>query len=78
MNFAEGQLILGGDFNTPLNPTVDTSSGASSLRACLHKRITRALHEARLIDVWRLLHAGERDYTFFSPHTKHTRALTFS
>lgn len=62
----KGSQFLGGDFNITLNPTVDTSSGSSSLRTSIHKCIIRVLHEAQLIDIWRLHHAGERDYTFFS------------
>lgn len=77
MDFTEGHLILGGDFNVPLSPAVDTSSGTLSLRTSLHKRITRVLHEARLIDVWRLLHEGERDYTFFSPPHKTYSRIDF-
>lgn len=73
LSFAEGQLMLGGDFNVPLCPSVDTSNGTSSLRRGVHNRITKTLHETRLIDVWRLLHAGERDYTFFSsPHKSYS------
>lgn len=73
LSFAEGQLMLGGDFNVPLCPSVDTSNGTSSLRRGVHNRITKTLHETRLIDVWRLLHARERDYTFFSsPHKSYS------
>lgn len=73
-DFGERHLILGRDFNATLNPTVDTSSGVSSLRTSKHKRITRVLHEAQLIYIWRLHHAGERDYMFFSsPHKVYSR-----
>lgn len=73
-DFQEGQLILGGDFNTPLNPAVDTSSNTSSMRVSTLKRITKDLHNAQLIDIWRLTHSGERDYTFYStPHKVYSR-----
>lgn len=72
--FKEGQLILAGDINIPLAPVVDTSSQTSSLCTGTQKRINRDLHDAQLIDVWRLLHSGERDYTFFSaPHKVYSR-----
>lgn len=73
-NFQEGQLILGGDFNTPLAPSVDTSSETSSISTKARKRIAKELHEAQLMDVWRLQHPGERNYTFCSPpHKLYTR-----
>lgn len=70
MDFMEGPLILGGDFNVPLTPQVDTSSGKSSVSISSHKRINQAIHNAQLIDVWRLQHSGERDYSFYSPPHK--------
>lgn len=54
LNFTEGQLVLGGDFNVPLIPSVDTSSTASSISPGLKKRIAHSLHKAQLVDVWRL------------------------
>lgn len=69
MEISEGQLILGGDFNVPLLPNVDASSGSSSITPGVRKRVARTLHKAQLIDVWRLQHSGEKDYTFYSfPH----------
>lgn len=70
LTFKQGQLILGGDLNVPLTPSVDTSSGSSSLPPSSRKRITQTLHNAQLTDVWRLQHSGERDYSFFSPPHK--------
>lgn len=58
MDITEGHLILGGDFNVPLTPTVDTSSGTSSLRSSVHKcKISQDLHNAQLMGIWRL-HQG--------------------
>lgn len=74
MEFKEGQLIVGGDFNTALAPLIDTSSGKTSTHSGIHKCIIRHLHDAPLIDVWRLHHAWERDYTFYStPHKVYSR-----
>lgn len=66
-DFREGLLILGGDFNIPLIPAVDTSSGTSSILMSTQKHIAQTLHGSQLIDVWRLQHSEERDYTFYSP-----------
>lgn len=72
--FTAGQLILGRDFNVPLIPSSDTSSGHSSLPPTHKKRIANSLHKAQLVDVWRLQHSGERDYTFYSQtHKLYTR-----
>lgn len=62
--FASGILILGGDFNIPLNPFLDTSSGTSSLPYRALKRIK--LQELMLHDAWRTLNSQTKDYTFFS------------
>lgn len=78
LDFKSGQLILGGDFNIPLIPSVDTRTGTSSIPTSPLKRIAKTLHRAQLIDVWRLQHSGERDYTFYSnPHKTYTRIYFF-
>lgn len=41
--FREGQLILGGDFNAPLIPSVDTSTTKSSIPPSQLKRIAKTL-----------------------------------
>lgn len=77
-HFSEGQLIIGGDFNVPLTPTEDTSTGTSSTSRDLRRRIGAQLHTMQLIDVWRLFHPGERDYTFFSKPHGHILESTIS
>lgn len=64
MGFMEEHLIVGGDFNVPLVPTIDTSSGTSYLRTNMQRNISRDLHNTQLLDIWRLHYLGERDYTF--------------
>lgn len=74
LEFSRGHLIIGGDFNLPLIPSEDTSSGTSSITPVARKRIARALHKAHLIDAWRLLHPTELDYTFYSkPYKQYSR-----
>lgn len=48
MEFAEGKLLLGGDFNLLLDPKVDTSVGSSSVIKGLHKRVLQTLHKYQL------------------------------
>lgn len=52
---AEGKLILGGDFNIPLAPGVDTFSCTSLVPPCSWKRVLQTLHELQLVDAWRIL-----------------------
>lgn len=70
LEFAEGQLIIGGDFNIPLIPAEDTSSGTSSVPPGTRKSIAKSLYDAQLVDVWRLFHPGDKDYIFYSPPHK--------
>lgn len=60
-------LILGGDFNIPLNPTVDTSSGKTCITYRVLKKLKTLLQSLQLVDSWRFLHPEGRDFTFF-PH----------
>lgn len=72
--FAEGCIILGGDFNIPLNPQQDTSSGYTSVAYKILKRIKKLLQSLSLVDTWRSTHPSDRDYTFFSsPHKRYSR-----
>lgn len=72
--FQEGMLILGGDFNVPLDPIHDTSTGTSSLSYAALKTIKSQLQTLVLHDTWRTLNPNGRDFTFFSaPHNKYSR-----
>ncbi|KAM4034867.1 uncharacterized protein ACNLHF_021577 [Anomaloglossus baeobatrachus] len=54
-DFAEGTLVVGGDFNFTLDPAMDSSSGRSSVRTKELSALKRTFHALRLIDVWRIL-----------------------
>lgn len=64
-DFACG-CILAGDFNTRLEPVLDTSQE----RSCIsHERLSfirKRLFDSQLIDVWRIIHPPTRDYIHFS------------
>ena len=77
-DFIEGRLILGGDFNIPLDPRIDTSSGTSAVPCRVRRSILQKMHEMQVVDAWRTLHTKERDYTFFSnPHQVYSRIDMF-
>lgn len=70
---AEGVCICGGDLNIILNYDLDTTSQNRN-KKCLTKYLNTTLEETGLVDVWRLLHPLQRDYTHYSiPHSVHSR-----
>lgn len=72
--FADGCIILGGDFNVPLNPLLDTSNGRTCITYKILKKIKSLLHKLQLVDSWRFLNPDGRDYTHFSiPHNRYAR-----
>lgn len=73
-SFQEGILLTGGDFNVPLTPIQDTSSGASKLPFSALRAIKQCFQELTLHDAWRTLNPSTKDYTFFSnPHGSYSR-----
>lgn len=73
-DFGSGCLIVGGDFNVPLNPLTDTSTGKTYITYKILKRIKTLLHSLQLVDTWRFTHPEDKDYTFYSiPHSRYSR-----
>lgn len=69
-----GDLMICGDFNLTTNPELDTSSPPTKRKVSLHG----LFHKENLYDVWRCLHASERDYTFYSSrHRTYSRLDMF-
>lgn len=77
-NFARSCVILAGDFNTPLEPSIDTSQGKSCISQKRLLYIRRRLFDSQLMDVWRITHPKERDYTHYSQiHHSYSRIDLF-
>lgn len=66
VEFREGEVILAGDFNLCIDPALDRSSGIGGEGHNQLSSLRRKLHDSHLIDVWRVQHPKERDYTIFS------------
>lgn len=66
LSFGGPCFILGGDLNVALSPSVDTSSGMSSVAHSTLMHMKSLLHSANLVDVWRLDQPTERDYSYYS------------
>ncbi|CAH2219285.1 Hypothetical predicted protein, partial [Pelobates cultripes] len=72
--FTEGTLLIGGDFNAPLDPLSDSSTGHSSIPQTAIRTIRKSLRDLRLVDAWRALHPTDRDYTHYSSiHRRYSR-----
>lgn len=71
-SFAEVCILLGGDFNIPLNPNQDASSDKSYITYRILTSIKTLLKSLTLIDTWRTLHPMGKDYTFYSAPQKNT------
>lgn len=67
MGFGEGEMVLAGDMNFCLDPAQDSTSRAQGIKKVSLRAIKRKLYHCQLIDVWRIQHVRERDYTFHSP-----------
>ncbi|KAJ8365256.1 hypothetical protein SKAU_G00140870 [Synaphobranchus kaupii] len=63
---AEGVLVIGGDFNTPLNPHLDrTSTTQNNQHASLQKCVERVTASLHLVDIWRRINPTEGEYTYY-------------
>lgn len=59
--FQEGIVLLGGEFNAPLNPTVDSSTGTTALPYWAVHQIKLQLQGLSLHDTWQTIFQNDRD-----------------
>uniref|UniRef100_A0A803K7H0 Reverse transcriptase domain-containing protein n=1 Tax=Xenopus tropicalis TaxID=8364 RepID=A0A803K7H0_XENTR len=71
---AQGTIVVMGDFNLVLDPRLDRSQHTTNPISIPPKFLKQLLQETSLIDIWRILHPGDIDYTFYSPvHNSYSR-----
>lgn len=73
--FPESKTIIGGDFNTVLNSSLDRSTTPSNYKPLKSSEIIKQyMNEIGLADVWRIQNPIKREYSFFSaPHNNFSR-----
>lgn len=70
---------MGGDFKVCVDPRYDSTSRAQRTGNEQRKILLKKLYQNQLMDVWRIQHAKERDYTFHSSvHRTYSRIDFFS
>lgn len=68
--------IVGGDFNCILNPIIDRLPHKPLPLSPQAKALNSICEDLRFVDVWRIKHPLDKEYTFFSaPHKCHTRII---
>lgn len=66
-NLPSSDLIIGGDFNTILDPTIDKSNTTGNIRTLKSTIVLKQyMEDCGLGDSWRLNHPNDREYTHFS------------
>lgn len=64
----EKTFIIGGDFNTVLNETLDKRNGRIDTHRQCRKQIKDNMESFNLIDIWRDMHPDTQQYTWHSSH----------
>ena len=60
----EENIIMGGDFNCPLNPSIDKKGGISNLRKAVISTIGNLQEELDLVDIWRVKKPDKKSFTW--------------
>lgn len=73
-DLSQTKLIIGGDFNTPLDPFLDRSSTRKIPKNNSSTFLNSYINNMNLVDLWRFTNPRGRDYSFFSPvHNSYSR-----
>lgn len=62
----EGQIILAGDFNQVMDGLIDKSQMSGRSSPGDREAIHMLAEDIGLVDIWRIVHPCEREYTFYS------------
>ena len=60
----EENVIMGGDFNFPLNPSIDKKGGILNPRKAVISTIGNLQEELDLVDIWRVKNPEEKSFTW--------------
>ena len=60
----EENIIMGGDFNCPLNPSIDKKGGISNPRKAVISTIGNLQEELDLVDIWRVKKPEKKGFTW--------------
>ena len=55
---------MGGDFNCPLNPSIDKKGGLLNVRKAVISTIGNLQEELDLVDIWRVKNPEEKSFTW--------------
>ena len=73
-NIGNTDIVIGGDFNQVRDVFLDKSSKPRLVHDPTCAALDVMSEELALVDIWRVLHPQERDYTFYShPHSTYSR-----
>lgn len=62
----KGQILLGGDFNNVMDEYIDRSAINATSSTRTGTAIDALKEDLSVVDIWRLVHPMEREYTFYS------------
>uniref|UniRef100_A0A3P9I561 Reverse transcriptase domain-containing protein n=1 Tax=Oryzias latipes TaxID=8090 RepID=A0A3P9I561_ORYLA len=70
----EGHILIGGDFNQVPDDFLDKSTNNVKFNTRKGLALNSLKEEIGLVDIWRLVHPSEREYTFYShSHKSYSR-----
>ena len=66
-------IILGGDWNVPLDYNMDTVNYRGKNNTKANQEVKSMMQNLDLVDVWREINTHDRKYTWFGPNNKKSR-----
>jgi exonuclease III len=59
-------FVIGGDFNTVLNSTIDKKNGLKNTHPHIRRKLSSIMQTYSLVDIWRTLHPDKHQFTWHS------------